>query len=71
MCIGCRVRLPQKELVRLSCKDKELQKYLGFGRSFYLCKECIKEGEKVLKKALSRACKKEIKINNLEKILNG
>jgi len=58
-------------LVRLSCIEKEIKKYIGYGRSFYLCNECIKKGEKVLKRALSRACKKEIKINNLEKILNG
>jgi predicted RNA-binding protein YlxR (DUF448 family) len=71
MCIGCRKRLAQRELVRLSCIDGEVQKYIGIGRSFYLCKKCIENGEKILKRALSKACKKEIKINNLEKILNG
>jgi predicted RNA-binding protein YlxR (DUF448 family) len=71
MCIGCRTRLAQSDMLRLSCQDRELQKYNGFGRSFYLCEGCIQKGEKVIKKALSKACKKEIKINILEKILNG
>jgi predicted RNA-binding protein YlxR (DUF448 family) len=71
MCIGCRKRLAQRELVRLSCIDGEIYKHSGYGRSFYLCNECIKSGEKVIKRALSKVCKKEIKINSLEKILNG
>jgi len=71
MCISCRVRLAQKQMLRLSCKDGELLKYVGYGRSFYICDECIKKGEKGLKRPLSRICKKEIKINILEKIVNG
>jgi predicted RNA-binding protein YlxR (DUF448 family) len=71
MCIGCRKRLAQKELFRLSCIEGEVCRYIGYGRSFYLCSKCINNGEKNIKKALSKVCKKEIKINSLEKILNG
>jgi len=57
--------------LRLSCEEKMIKSYLGFGRSFYLCEKCIKKGEKALKKPLSRICKKEIKKIDLEKIVNG
>ena len=52
------------------CKDAVLQRYNGIGRSFYLCSECLNEGKKI-KKALSRVCKKEIKLTDLEKIIYG
>ena len=68
MCIGCRIRLPQKELLRFSCKDRVIKKYIGSGRSFYICENCIKEAKK-LKKNLSKICKKEVNLN-LEKIVN-
>jgi len=58
-------------MLRLSCVDHELKTYIGYGRSFYLCDKCISDGGKSIKKALSRACKREIKINDVEKILNG
>jgi len=41
MCISCRKREPQKELYRLQKDESRLIKYSGFGRSFYLCKECL------------------------------
>ena len=68
MCINCRVRLPQRELYRFVCEDKEIKKYRGSGRSFYICKECINEKRKI-KKHLSKMCKKEVNLD-LEMIVN-
>ncbi|HHD77291.1 MAG TPA: DUF448 domain-containing protein [Campylobacteraceae bacterium] len=71
MCICCRQRFSQNELIRLQCIDKLLTPYHGTGRSFYLCRECSSKRDKKLLKALSRACKKEIKITDLESLLYG
>ena len=40
MCIQCRSRLAQTNLLRLQCIDGELCRYKGFGRSFYICEDC-------------------------------
>jgi len=45
--------------------------YTNFGRSFYICQTCFDKKDKKLLKALSRACKKEIKITNLECLIDG
>jgi predicted RNA-binding protein YlxR (DUF448 family) len=71
MCINCRTRALQTDLIRLQCKDKELMNYTNFGRSFYICHTCFEQKDKKLLKALSRACKKEIKITNLECLIDG
>ncbi len=41
MCISCRKREPQHKLYRLQQREGIIIKYQGFGRSFYLCKECV------------------------------
>ncbi len=54
MCVTCRGRFPQKSLIRVQCKEKEVVDFSGIGRSFYLCRACIlekKSGEMV-----SRIC---------------
>ena len=56
MCVVCRNRLPQTNMLRLQCKNGELVRFDGDGRSFYLCKICISEEKKVLK-ALMRQCR--------------
>jgi len=72
MCVVCRGRFEQSTLFRLQCKDGEIVRYIDSGRSFYLCRECIdKKDEKRLLKRLNAVCKKEIKIINLESVLNG
>ncbi len=53
------------------CKDGILKRFDNIGRSFYLCSSCISEGEKKIKKPLSRICKKEIKLIDLESIIYG
>ncbi len=71
MCISCRTKALQTDLIRLQCKDKMLMYYTNFGRSFYICQTCFDTKDKKLLKALSRACKKEIKITNLECLIDG
>ena len=56
MCIICRQRDAQSNLLRLQCIDGSLDLFKGRGRSFYLCKNCLKE-EKKLSKSLMRQCR--------------
>ncbi len=56
MCATCRQRLAQNELLRLQCVDGSLQHFVGSGRSFYICKNCIEDENKVIK-TLMRQCK--------------
>jgi len=41
MCIVCRTRDLQKNLIRLQCDNQKLISFKGIGRSFYVCKDCI------------------------------
>ena len=69
MCISCRCKFEQNLLVRLQCKDKQLSLFNGIGRSFYLCKDCITDANKI-SKALKRACKNNKKYEiDLKEIL--
>jgi len=47
MCITCRSRHPQNTLIRLKLSGKEVVAFDGYGRSFYLCAECVKNEKKV------------------------
>jgi len=70
MCIVCRGRFGQSDLLRFQCIDGDIIKYTNSGRSFYMCRECIERRDrKKLIKRLSAICKKEIKITNLESIV--
>ncbi|WP_267891530.1 DUF448 domain-containing protein [Helicobacter pametensis] len=42
MCVVCRNRFVQKDLLRLSMRGDGLKVFDGYGRSFYLCPECLK-----------------------------
>lgn len=55
MCIACKGRFKQNELIRLQYKDKKIQKFDGIGRSFYLCKACVFEKKSI--EALIKICK--------------
>ncbi|MRJ06569.1 MAG: DUF448 domain-containing protein [Epsilonproteobacteria bacterium] len=57
MCVVCRGRFPQRELLRLQCINKELRKWSGSGRSFYLCETCRNSPK--LYKILSKICRVE------------
>ena len=47
MCITCRSRCPQNNLIRLRLSGKEVVVFSGKGRSFYLCNTCVKNEKKV------------------------
>lgn len=52
MCIVCRGRFAQGSLKRLQYVDGEIKKFTKFGRSFYLCAECI-DSKQLIKKLSS------------------
>ena len=47
MCVVCRSRLLQNEMLRLQCKNQEIIRFSGEGRSFYICNECISNPKKI------------------------
>jgi predicted RNA-binding protein YlxR (DUF448 family) len=55
MCIVCRERFFQGELNRFQCINKEVIKWQGVGRSFYICDNCLTD--KNLYKKISAICK--------------
>ncbi len=71
MCVSCRGRYPQNELLRLQCENGELSSFKQVGRSFYLCQSCLNE-EKKLQKSLMRHCRsgqKDKLMNKLKEII--
>ncbi len=71
MCVSCRQRDSQNNLVRLQCNEGELDCFNGRGRSFYLCNECLLN-EKKISKSLMRMCrsnKKDKLMNKLKEII--
>lgn len=70
-CINCRSRFFQEELLRLQCIEKKLTLFTKSGRSFYLCKECLTDKNK-LEKVFYRQCKnKDDYRGQLEEILRN
>jgi len=55
MCVVCKNRLLQNEMLRLQCKNQEILPFNGMGRSFYICNDCI--NDKKLDKIIQRICK--------------
>jgi len=47
MCITCRKRESQKRLIRLQLIDEHIVAYRGFGRSMYLCPQCINDKKRM------------------------
>ena len=71
MCVSCRERVTQSNLLRLSCKDGRISLFNGVGRSFYFCSSC-QEDDKKLSKALMRQCrsnKREELMDKLKEII--
>jgi len=71
MCVSCRERDIQSNLLRLCCVDGVLSSFSGVGRSFYLCTACL-EDEKKISKVLMRVCKnnqREKHMNKLKEII--
>ncbi|MFA7083454.1 MAG: DUF448 domain-containing protein [Arcobacteraceae bacterium] len=77
MCIVCRDKISQKQLLRLQCdENKKLVPFQFNGRSFYICKKCIEyafsenKNKKKLEQTLFRVCKnKDEYIIQLKEIL--
>jgi len=65
MCVSCRTREPQYNLLRLQCLNNELTLFGGIGRSFYLCQSCLLEDKK-----LSRALMRQCRNSNKDKLMN-
>ncbi|MEA3418639.1 MAG: DUF448 domain-containing protein [Campylobacterota bacterium] len=57
MCISCRQRAAQKTMIRLQQESNQIIKYRGYGRSFYLCYECVNNEKKV--KGLTKRFKQD------------
>jgi predicted RNA-binding protein YlxR (DUF448 family) len=71
MCISCRERHYQENMLRVQCIDGNLDVFKGSGRTFYLCDSCL-EDEKKLLRSLMRQCKsgdKEKLMNKLKEII--
>jgi predicted RNA-binding protein YlxR (DUF448 family) len=71
MCVACRKRDAQFNLLRLRCIDGELTPFDGVGRSFYLCHDCLSQEKKVFK-AIMRQCRggdKDKHMNKLKEII--
>lgn len=75
MCILCKERFDQHDLLRLQCKNQSIIKFSGEGRSFYICQKC--KDDKHIGIAISKTCRKNKKekekyLNQLKEILaNG
>lgn len=72
MCIACRSRFPQKDLIRLKQVKENIVAYDNEGRSFYLCDECS-INEKKIKGLIKRFKQEEERFIKLlkELIKNG
>jgi len=68
MCIQCRERMAQNVLMRLQCKDKQIQTFDGMGRSLYVCRTCI-ENPKLVKHLMGRCKSGKDSLNNISNIL--
>ena len=71
MCVSCRTKEAQNNLLRLQCFNGGLTSFNGIGRSFYLCQSCLKEDKKLIR-ALMRQCRSSDKdklMNKLKEII--
>ena len=73
MCVSCREKLAQDELIRIQCRAGSLSLFDGLGRSFYFCKICL-DDEKKIARALMRQCRSNQKdelMNKLKEIVTN
>ncbi|WP_069637691.1 hypothetical protein [Campylobacter pinnipediorum] len=72
-CVLCKNKFSQLLLNRYRFINGTLEIGAGFGRSFYLCDECLKKDDKILKKILEKHTKNSnFDVSRLkEKPLNG
>ncbi len=57
MCLSCRQRNAQNSMVRLQQDANVITAYRGYGRSFYLCHDCINNDKKT--KSLTKRFKQD------------
>ncbi|MDR2906274.1 MAG: DUF448 domain-containing protein [Helicobacteraceae bacterium] len=43
MCVICRERQQQRSLIRFRRESDRVEFFAGTGRSFYICRKCVKE----------------------------
>jgi len=67
MCVSCRERISQNELLRLRCLDGNLERFIGYGRSFYICKDCLSQEKKILR-SMMRQCRTKDKNTILSRL---
>ncbi|RAX58004.1 hypothetical protein CCZ01_04110 [Helicobacter monodelphidis] len=73
MCIQCKSRVAQNSLIRLQSQDySRIVFYRGYGRSFYLCKDCINHPKTA--HSICKVCKidkrlKDVIDENLKEII--
>lgn len=66
MCIACRERFLQSDLVRLQCKEQAITPYQGQGRSIYFCQACLQSDK--LDRVLARQCRSGAKVQLLDQL---
>ena len=66
MCVSCRKRAYQKELIRFQKNGDSAQAFSGVGRSFYICLDCLKNDKHILNKISGRL---KINITSLEEVI--
>ena len=66
MCIVCRERFAQSSLLRLQCREGNLESYEGIGRSFYLCSKCMEH--KKTSGQLARHCKSNTPVQLMNRL---
>jgi predicted RNA-binding protein YlxR (DUF448 family) len=47
MCISCRKRESQNDLIRLQLHERQVVPFSGTGRSFYLCPACASDTKRM------------------------
>ena len=57
MCIICKDRIEQSKMHKFKIKSSYIMKDDGFGRSYYMCVDCIEKDDKTLQKAFFKICK--------------
>ena len=60
--------MEQSHLIRLQCKEKQVQLFDGTGRSFYVCTACI-ENPKLVKQLAGRCKSGKESQENIRKVL--
>lgn len=65
MCVSCRDKKAQDELLRVRCVGRDLSLFDGLGRSFYFCKICLDDDNKI-----ARALMKQCKSNKKDELMN-